>query len=575
MRHTRTGRAVHNTAKPGANTKQDSARASITGGSRSASDSQSRFRLRLLGAALLASAIIALYAPILHSPFIKLDDADYVTQNPHVRAGLTWSTAVWAFTTTEAGNWHPLTWLSHAADVQMFGVDPAGHHGVNLLLHAVNAMLLFAFWSRATGRYGRAFLVAALFAVHPLNVESVAWVAERKNLLSMFFSLSCLLAYVAYVRQPGLGKYMLVASTFAAALMAKPMAITLPCVLLLLDYWPFGRVLGIPTSQCLAVKQVSLRRLMVEKLPLFGLSAASAVATIMAQQVAVASIQQFSFPIRLENALYSYAIYAWKTLWPTSLALPYPHPGGNLATWKWALALLFLVTASFLAWSKRKGHEYLPVGWLWFLGALVPVIGIIQVGSQAMADRYAYLPLVGLFVVVAWGGSDLCDSMKIGPWPRWVLSAIALSALAFVAREQIGYWRSDYDLWSHTLAVTRDNFMAEDNLGAALADMGRLSGAFPHFERAASLNPLDDVSHLNMGAMLAQSGKLREAIPQYEAAIRVTASPRVKTIAYSDLGTVYSNLGDEFKARDSYSRALRVTPDYTPAREGLRRLGER
>src|SRR5580700_2039259 len=363
---------------------------------------------------LLAAVTIALYIPVTRHSFIVLDDRDYVTANFHIHGGLSWNTVKWAFTSTAAANWHPLTWLSHALDYQLFALNPAGHHLDSVLIHALNAVLLFLLLAWGTKRVGPSLLVAALFALHPINVESVAWVAERKNVLSTLFFFAAIAAYVWYAQKPDWRHYLLVAALFAAGLMAKPMVITLPFVLLLLDYWPLGRTAGSPSS-VVRVPQLALPKLILEKVPLLFLSGLSAIITVRAQgsAQAVRTLHQFSFAIRIENAIVAYGLYLWKMLWPARLAPLYPHPESTLPVWQVSLSALVLVSVTVLVVVLRS-RRYLLVGWFWFLGTLIPVIGLVQVGDAAMADRYAYIPLVGIFVMIAFGVADLAESSRVG-----------------------------------------------------------------------------------------------------------------------------------------------------------------
>ncbi len=351
---------------------------------------------------LLVVATLALYNPVNRNPFVNYDDDRYVVDNPHVHNGLGVDTITWALTSTEQANWHPVTWLAHAVDYSLFHQNPAGYHFTSLVIHAANAVLLFLLLAYATGRIGPSLFVALLFAVHPINVESVAWVAELKNVLSTFFFLAGIGAYGWYARKPHWTRYLAVAGIFILGLMSKPMVITFPFALLLLDYWPLGRIEGSPLNS-LRVPQFSRSRLLAEKIPLLALSAASAVITMQAQQTggAVRSTAQFSFGVRLENAAVAYAMYLWKMIWPSHLAPIYPHPGNSLAAWQVAVSFLILLAVSGVV-LKFRARRYLLTGWLWFLGTLVPVIGLVQVGDQAMADRYAYIPLIGIFVMIAW-----------------------------------------------------------------------------------------------------------------------------------------------------------------------------
>jgi protein O-mannosyl-transferase len=422
---------------------------------------------------LLAAVTIALYSPVTGYSFITVwDDRDYVTANPHIHGGLAWSTIKWAFTSTEAGNWHPLTWLSHALDYQLFALNPEGHHLDSVLIHALNAALLFLLLTWLTKRAGPSLLVAALFALHPINVESVAWIAERKNVLSTIFFLLAIAAYAWYAQKPDWRRYLLVAAAFAAGLMAKPMVITLPLVLLLLDYWPLERTPdrtknGLPSSS--GAPHLTFSKLLLEKIPLFFLSAASARITLKAQQIAVRTFAEFPLPVRIENAVVAYPLYLWKMIWPTRLAALYPHPADTLPAWQVILSalILFGVTALVVAFRRKR---YLPVGWFWFLGTLVPVIGLVQVGDAAIADRYAYVPLIGIFVMIAWGLVDLADAKKVRTIWRVVPALCVLTALGFATSHQLSYWDNSYDLWSHTLAVTEQNPFAHEIVAAALMD---------------------------------------------------------------------------------------------------------
>ena len=517
-------------------------------------------------------ATLALYNPVNRHPFVNYDDDRYITENPHVHNGLTWRTITWAFTATEQGNWHPLTWLSHALDYQLFHQNPAGHHFTSLLIHAANAVLLFLFLMYATRRLGPSLFVAALFALHPINVESVAWVAERKNVLCTFFFFATLIAYCWYARQPGWRRYLVFGGSFALGLMSKPMVITLPFVLLLLDYWPLGRIRGGHADATAA----PLSKLVVEKLPLIALSAASAVITMQAQRAggAMRSTAQFSLAVRLENAVMAYAMYLWKMIWPSHLSPIYPHPGDSLAGWQVGTSALVLLAVTAVA-LKFRARRYLLTGWLWFLGTLVPVIGLVQVGDQAMADRYAYIPLVGIFIMIAWGIADLADSKQIGLVVRVIPAACVLLALSFATNRQLGYWSSNYDLWTHAVAVTGRNFIAQDNLGGALLWLGKTDEAYLHFQAAAEINPLDPMSRSNLGAYLQEHGHMAEAIEKYNRVITLTSDPGLLAATYANLGAAYRKLGEDEKARTSYDQALQLNPNQYNVYLGLGELLEK
>jgi Tfp pilus assembly protein PilF len=443
---------------------------------------------------LLAAATIALYSPVVTHSFVVWDDHDYVVANSHVHAGLSWNTIKWAFASTEASNWHPLTWLSHALDFQLFALNPAGHHLDSVLIHALNAVLLFLLLVWGTKRVGPSLLVAALFAVHPLNVESVAWVAERKSVLSTLFFLLAIGAYGWYARKPDWRRYLLVAALFAAGLMAKPMVITLPFVLLLLDYWPLERIAF--RSSLFAVRQNAgdetsgekrtatsdLRFVLLEKVPLLLLSAASAWITVKAQRAgqSVRSLHQFPLGLRIENAVVAYVLYLWKMLWPARLAALYPHSANTLPAWQVVLSALILVGITVLVMAlRRKG--YLPVGWFWFLGTLIPVIGLVQVGGAAMADRYAYIPLIGIFVMIAWSLDDLAEAKAVSTVWRVFPAVCVLIMLGFVTSRQLSYWENEYKLWAHTVEVTEQNPYAQAVLGDALMNPD-LTGAVSNLE---------------------------------------------------------------------------------------------
>jgi len=521
---------------------------------------------------LLVVATLALYNPVNRHPFVNYDDDRYITENPHVHNGLTWRTITWAFTATEQGNWHPLTWLSHALDYQLFHQNPAGHHFTSLLIHAANAVLLFLFLMYATRRLGPSLFVAALFALHPINVESVAWVAERKNVLCTFFFFATLIAYCWYARQPDWRRYLVFAGLFVLGLMSKPMVITLPFVLLLLDYWPLGRIRGGHADATAA----PLSKLVVEKLPLIALSAASAVITMQAQRAggAMRSTAQFSLAVRLENAVMAYAMYLWKMIWPSHLSPIYPHPGDSLAGWQVGTSALVLLAMTAVA-LKFRARRYLLTGWLWFLGTLVPVIGLVQVGDQAMADRYAYIPLVGIFIMIAWRIADLADSKQIGLVVRVIPAACVLLALSFATNRQLGYWSSNYDLWTHAVAVTGRNFIAQDNLGGALLWLGKTDEAYLHFQAAAEINPLDPMSRSNLGAYLQEHGHMAEAIEKYNRVITLTSDPGLLAATYANLGAAYRKLGEDEKARTSYDQALQLNPNQYNVYLGLGELLEK
>ena len=530
----------------------------------------------ILGAVLVVVTLV-LYYPAIHHPFVNYDDDGYVTENTHIQEGLSGQTVTWAFTTYDQANWHPLTWLSHALDYQMFQLDPGGHHGVNILLHTVNAVLLFWILLQATGFAGRSFMVAALFALHPINVESVVWIAERKNLLSMLFLLLALAAYRWYAREPRGGRYCTVVLLFVLGLMAKPQVVTLPFILLLWDYWPLRRMpipLHNPGASETAVvhpapaksrlessipPQRSFLRLVVEKLPLAALSAISAAITMRAQRLGGGLNPELSLSTRLANAIVSYVRYIGKVFWPRDLAPMYPHPGNSLPTAEVLVALIFLLLVTALVIVGRR-HRYLPVGWLWFLGALIPMIGLVQVGRQAMADRYAYLPFIGLFIMICWGVAEFAEQRHVSS--RWLAgaSAAALLVLLVVTHRQIDFWSDNVTLWSHTLQVTNRNYEADEDLGEALLAKGEPEEALGHFYQATAIDPSRASPYMYIGVYDQQHGKLQEAIERYRKALGATndVSPNMRAQAFANIGHAYLDLGNIPEARESLQESVKL-----------------
>lgn len=485
---------------------------------------------------LLAAVTVAVYSPAIGHSFVVLDDREYVTANPHIRS-LGWETVKWAFTSTDAANWHPLTWLSHAVDYGLFGLSPAGHHLDSVLIHALNAVLLFLLLYWLTKRTGLSLLVAALFAVHPLNVESVAWVAERKNVLSTLFFLLALGAYAWYARKPDWRRYLLVVALFGASLMAKPMAVTFPFVLLLMDYWPLGRMRfsaaegTVPNRS--GAQPAPLLGLVLEKVPLLLLSAASSWITMKAQRGALQTFQEFSLANRLGNAVVAYGLYLWKMVWPAQLAL-YPHPLGSRPAWQVTLCavVLLAVTALVLRFPRER---YLPVGWFWFLGTLVPVLGLVQVGGYAMADRYAYIPLIGIFIMLVWGFADLQQAKHVPPTFAVVVVAGILVALAGATVHQIGYWDSDYALNSHMLAVAETPF-AHDAIGMTL------------------MNPSAAMTPQELEEFPSEPARIDEARRHFERALQLRQSERSPATLWDQAGTL-NNLGNLDRMENRLSEA--------------------
>ena len=424
----------------------------------------------------------------MHHSFINFDDPGYVTENAHVDQGLTLKSIVWAFTATDMMNWHPLTWISHMADVQFFGLNPAGHHLTSVALHSLNVVLLFLLVWQATGYLWRSAMLAAIFAVFPLNVEAVAWVAERKTVLSTMFLLLALFAYGWYVRKPGAGRYLSVLVMFALGLMAKPMLVTLPLLLLVADYWPLERIVFGKQTDNQAAKNSptrSLQWLVVEKIPLFVLSLTSGLMTLYAARYggALSSTAQRPIGLRLENAIWSYFEYIVKTVWPSRLSILYPFPDALLPIWKIALAASLLLVLTACVWHYRA-RRYPLAGWLWFLITLAPVSGIAQVGSAGMADRFMYTACWGLLVIAVWATAELVAKMPGRAMGAWVGFAVVI-CYAWIAHVQLGYWQNSYSVFSHAVRVTTRNGIAQDNLGVALLDIGRTDLAFPHSKSCA------------------------------------------------------------------------------------------
>ena len=540
------------------------------------------FALREKQKVILCLALFAVtlvfYNPIVHDGFVLLDDVPYILSNPPVRAGLTWDTVKWSFTTFHAGYWHPLTWLSHALDCQLFGLNPAGHHYVSLLFHAANAVLLFVLLLEATGLTWPSLLVAVLFALHPVNVESVAWAAERKNVLSMFFFLLAMLAYGRYARRGGLGRYVCVALLFVLGLMAKPQIITLPCVLLLWDYWPLRRMFAksADTDSANAVPARSLTYLLVEKIPLFALVLVGSIITVKAQRFAdaVRTLSEFSLRARLENAVVSYGHYLADLVWPRHLAPLYPHPGNSLPIWQVAVSAVVLVglTAIALTWRERR---YLAMGWFWFVGVLVPMIGIVQVGEQARADRFVYVPMIGLAISMVWAVWEIAEEKGIAK--RWIAvpAAVIVVALGTLTYHQLGYWRNGETLWRYTLSVTEVNYMAHDNLAMVLDKQGRVEEAMPEFEAAEALHRYPPPQVLSMGIYLQRHGRVPDALDMYQKVLSRSTDPQLRATAWSQIGSANAQAKNYDQAKLSYENALQLNPKDASALVGSGLLAER
>ncbi|HEX2855190.1 MAG TPA: tetratricopeptide repeat protein [Opitutaceae bacterium] len=516
----------------------------------------------LLGV-LLVLATVLVYLPVRHHGFVAFDDPEYVTENRMVQQGLTWAGVKWAFTTGDVSYWHPLTWLSHMLDVQWFGADPAGAHLVNVFFHVANTLLLFLLLRRLTGALWRTVFVAALFALHPLHVESVAWIAERKDVLSSFFFLLTLCAYLHYARpsaanplsRPGLW-YAGALLFFACGLMSKPMVVTLPCVLLLLDYWPLGRW-----------ETVTPRRLVLEKVPFFLLSAGSCVVTFAAQKQneVVQSLERISMLERVQNAFVAYATYLGKTFWPADLAFFYPHPESWAPGRVIAAVVLIVVLTATALWLGRK-FPFAAVGWFLFLGMLVPTIGIIQVGDQSMADRYTYLPLIGVFILLAWSAAEIGERWKIPRSVSGIAAAAVMVACGVQTTAQLRHWRDSETLFRRALAVTTRNYIAHTNLGNVLVAQGKTAEAIGHYEQAGKIRPGNAEPFNNLGTALLRQKRVEEAIRAFEQALKI--DPQLGTARHA-LCSVLLAGGRTGEAIPHLEKILASEPGNAAARRDL------
>ena len=598
----------------------------------------------------LVAVVLLAYNPVTRNGFVNYDDEGYIVRNAHVRAGLTWETVKWAFTTYDETNWHPLTWLSHALDVELFGLNPAGHHYMSVLMNGGCAVLLFLLLQSATGFRWRSLMVAALFALHPINVESVAWAAERKNVLSMLFFLLALFIYTSYARRPSVGRYVAVTVAFALALMAKPQVVTFPFLLLLWDYWPLGRVGGNRYSEAAlaasaakaagenagfiaALKRCatqiqsasvqnrsattqnrsastrnqsvsaaytadsvaaniipepaspapmprgSIGWLVLEKVPWVGLAAGSSFLTMQAQRAggSVKALSLYGLPLRVETAIISYVRYLGKAFWPADLVALYPHATKLYPAWEVVASagLLGLITACAVAVRSRR---YLLVGWLWFLGSLIPMIGLVQVGAQEMADRYAYIPFIGLFVMMVWLAGDCLSgagtNRKVWRVTAAAISVTCLLVLGVATYRQVGYWHDTESFWRRTIALTENNYLAHDILGYYLTTQGRAEEGAAEFRDALAIRPEDPEANMSLGPYEEAHGHLAEAIEHYQNVAQYSARPELRATAFFNLGHAYRKMGDLTRAKQCFEMTLQMAPREPSAMIGLGLIAE-
>jgi tetratricopeptide (TPR) repeat protein len=501
---------------------------------------------------VLAALVWIVFGQTLHHDFVDYDDLDYVTKNAQVSRGLSWEGILWAFTHVHSSNWHPLTWISHMIDCQLFGLDPAGHHFTNVLLHSANAILLFLLVRQMTGTLWPSALVAALFAIHPLRVESVAWIAERKDVLSGLFFFLTLMAYVRYARGPSRSRYLAVVIFFVLGLMSKPMLVSVPVVLLLLDYWPLNRLEG---------KRDIWPRVR-EKLPLIALAIGSSVITVFAQSGSLQPITHITLSQRLSNVAISYLDYLRQLFWPQDLAVLYPWvPEERVQPLLVAISILLLLAVSAGAIILRRHRSFI-TSWLWYLIMLLPVIGIVHVGNQSHADRYTYLPQIGIYLILVWAAVELVAHWRFMLAPIAALAAACVIALTFTARVQAGHWQDSESLWRHALAATTDNIIAEGNLALALHWKGNDREAMEHFEQSLSINRQQPEILSNLGTFYLELGRVQDSIAVLKEALAL--EPRFEDAHYN-LGNTYLQIGNAREAVHEYRRALEIEPDDTQA----------
>jgi hypothetical protein len=525
-------------------------------------------RIEFVISLFLVVVILFIYYQTRNYDFVLLDDDVYITENPFVVGGLKSENIKWAFLNSHGGFWVPLTWLSYMIDSQLHGLKPGYYHMTNLIFHICNTLLLFFIFRQMTGDVAQSWFVAALFAVHPVHVESVAWISERKDLLFAFFWLLTMGSYCYYVKRPGFWRYFLVILFFIAGLMSKPMIVTLPFVLLLLDYWPLRRLRfkGVARAETES-PQGSPAKIVLEKVPLILLSIGAGVLTLLKQQAhgAVSSLGSFPISHRISNALVSYLKYMVNMIWPHDLAAVYPYPA-SIPLWQILGTCLLMILLTFLIFKLSAKHPYLAVGWLWFLGTLIPVIGIIKIGSHAMADRYTYMTFVGLYIIVAWGLPDIFNRFGVKKIVLGSAAAAAIVVLMLAAKNQTSTWRNSIRLFTHAIEVTEDNYLAQRNLGLALAYQGKLNPAMAHFMKALKINPKSARSYNDIGTCLMITGKIDDAIGYLKKALDL--QPNFAK-AHNNLGLVLMAKRNYGEAAAHFREALRVEPNLVSARQNL------
>ena len=515
---------------------------------------------------LLVIITLGIFAQTAGHQFINFDDTLYVTDNPAVKDGLKPATIAWAFKATAASNWHPLTWLSHMLDVQLFGLRPALHHLMSVILHALSAFLLYRLLLRITAAPWASLFTAALFALHPLHVESVAWVAERKDVLSGIFWTLTLLCYARYVEKPGAGRYLTALACFGLGLMSKPMLVTLPVVLLILDYWPLNRLSPAESD----TPSRTFSSLIIEKIPFFLLAAASSLITVMTQHKggAMANLEKAPLGLRLGNAVIAYVRYLIDTVWPSDLAILYPFPT-SLSLASLVGAALLLIAISWGVFGPGRRHRWLAAGWLWYLVTLLPVIGLIQVGGQSHADRYTYIPLTGIFIIIAWGVPQLLERWNYRKEALMIAGGLTLCVLATLSWRQIAYWKDSITLFRHTLEVTSGNYLILNNYGIALDQAGDFDGAMKYYQEALNVWPRSAHAHNNLGAVLARKGRYAEAMEHYRSALAIKPD---YIMAQVNIGKALAGMGDTEAAIRTYQQVLERDPTFSEVHLNLTQL---